>query len=480
MNSLPDNMDSSYSILFSSSPYVEFFRETMPLFFAAVLLYLHYKNKITALETIMYAFATEAYTMLMVGPTFTATFFVGVFFMVDQAHQLVTGRLQIRRKYLLLLALPLISNVVVFMIVQFYKDPFYYPLGKQAAFYFRPVYFYIKTYLPLFALASKIVQEREQLSFTLFSDTMKKIAGISFVIASIQIVCQYIFRSVTLGEMLGLQSRYMLEQESSFVTLRVQALFAEPKVFSAFLSLCIPLFVKDRQYRMTIITIIFGLLTASQTFWINMLAALLTFWAVGGFPSVRVKIFGTLGIIVCLFMVVNTSKNYFIKLYAQNQHNAIYQLVFKRSVYRYDNEIWQKDNVIMGMPLQRDMELPVVDFLRDQPYLLVSGYGAGNSTFIPSQYFFGQMNYENRVNGIGGHNLNMRWFYILVEFGMFSLFCFFFILTQTKPDITRFQSSYLAFIWVCFFFSQIDLFLIITALLSVYETKEDSYANIPG
>jgi hypothetical protein len=471
-------MDSSYSILFSSSPYVEFFRETMPLVFAAILLWLHYQKKITTLETVLYAFATEAYTMLMVGPTFTATFFVSIFFMLEQAHRLITGQMQIQRKYLLLLALPALSNIMIFMIVQFYKDPFYYPQGKMAAFYMRPVYFYIKTYLPLFAIASKIVQEKDQISFDLFSETMKKIARISFVIASIQISCQYIFKSVIIGEILGLQSRYMIEQANSFFTLRVQALFAEPKVFSAFLSLCIPLYIKDRQYKMAFIAIIFGIFTTSQTFWINVLTAGITFRVAGSIYSARVKIAASLGIIIGMFLLLNASKDYFIKLYAKNQQNALYQLVMKRSVYRYDNEIWQKDNVIMGMPLQRDMELPVVDFLRDQPYLLVSGYGAGNSTFIPAQYFFGQLNYENRLNGIGGHNLNMRWFYILVEFGLLAFICFFYILTQTRPNIPKFQSSYLAFIWVCFFFSQIDLFLIITALLCVYDTKsEDAYIS---
>lgn len=479
MNSFLANMDNSYSILFSSSPYVEFFREIMPLVIAVALLSLHYKRKITALETVMYAFSTEAYTMLIVGPTFTATFFVSLFFMLEQGHQLVRGKMQIQSKYLLLLALPLLSNIVIFMIIQFYKDPFYYPQGKMSAFYMRPVYFYIKTYLPLFAIASKIVQEKESLSFELFSDTMKKIARNSFIIAVIQIGCQYIFKSVLLGEMLGLQSRYMLEQASSFFTLRVQALFGEPKVFSAFLSLCVPLFMKDRQYKMAGLAIVFGILTASQTFWINLLAAVIIFWAVGSIYSARLKIAGALGIIIGLFLLVNSSKDYFIKLYAKNQHNAFYQLVFKRSVYRYDNEIWQKDNVVMGMPLQRDMELPVVDFLKDQPYLLLSGYGAGNSTFIPAQYFFGQMNYENRLNGIGGHNLNMRWFYICVEFGVLSLLCFFYILTQTRPNTPKFQSSYLAFIWVCFFFSQIDLFLIITALLCVYDTKSE-HADISG
>src|SRR4051812_10409193 len=118
MNSFLANMDNSYSILFSSSIYVEVFKETMPLVIAATLLWLHYQKRITTMETVLYAFATEAYTMLIVGPTFTATFFVSVFFMLEQGHKLFTGRMQIQRKYLLLLALPALSNIVIFMIIQ--------------------------------------------------------------------------------------------------------------------------------------------------------------------------------------------------------------------------------------------------------------------------------------------------------------------------------------------------------------------------
>ncbi|MBW8683728.1 hypothetical protein [Chitinophaga rhizophila] len=465
-------MDNSiYNLLVSSNPYVEVFKETMPLVIAGMLLHLHYKGRITALETLLYAFATEAYTMLRIGPTFTATFFVSVAFTVEQLHYLIKGQIYIHRKYLLLLVLPALSSFIIFLIVQLYKDPFYYPPGKQNDFYLRPIYFYIKTYLPLFAIGAKILQDNEQLSFDYYAAVLKRIAKFSFVVATLQIFCQFVLHNNTLGEILGLQQRYMLESSTSIFSMRVQALFGEPKVFSAFLSVSIPLFVRNKEYRLAGISILMGLLTVSQTFWINMLSAILTFFVVNRISSTRLKIACTLGIIVSLFLIVNESKDYFIKLYAKNQNSAMYQLVFKRSVYRYDNEIWQKNNVVMGMPLQRDMELPVVDFFKDQPYLLLSGYGAGNSTFIPAQYFFGQMNYESRLNGIGGHNLNMRWFYILAEFGFFSLIIFFFILTHTRKNISPFQSSYFAFIWVCFFFSQIDLFLIITALICAYEEE---------
>lgn len=474
--------DTIYDILVSSNIYVEVFKETMPLVIAGTLLHLHYNNRITALEAILYAFASEAYTMLKIGPTFTATFFVSIAFMLEQIHLFIKGQIYIQRKYLLLLILPALSSFAIFLIVQLYKDPFYYPPGKETAFYLRPVYFYIKTYLPLFAIGAKLLQDKDQISFDFFASIMKRIAKFSFVIAMIQIFCQIILRNETLGEILGLQRRYMVEASTFVFSIRVQALFGEPKVFSAFLSLCIPLFMKDKEYRMAALALLMGILTVSQTFWINMLSAALVFMLVSAISSTRLKIVSTLGIIIGLFLIIAASKDYFIKLYAKNQNSTMYQLVFKRSVYRYDNEIWQKNNVILGMPLQRDMELPVVDFFKDQPYLLLSGYGAGNSTFIPAQYFFGQMNYENRLNGIGGHNLNMRWFYILAEFGIFSLLIFFIILTQTKPEIPPFQSSYFSFIWVCFFFSQIDLFLIITALLCAYDLDESPSLSVskPG
>jgi hypothetical protein len=461
-------METGYSSLQSSNLYVEFFRESMPLIIACILLYQYYNKRITIVDTLLYAFASEAYTMLVIGPTFTATFFIGIFIMIDQAHQLFTGKQYIRREYLFLLLLPLLSHIAVFLITQLYKDPFTYPGGKLFAFYTKPIYFYLKTYLPMFAIGAKIVQERDQFSFEGFTGTMKKIAEISCVIAALQIAVQLIFRNKELGELMGLQSRYLMEQINGPLGLRVQALFSEPKIFSAFLSLAIPLFMMERKYKMVAVMFVVGILTSSQTFWINILSALFLFSFLHKLTSVRMKVLGTLGMIVGIFLLVAASKEYFLKHYMENRNQPMYKLLFERSAYRYDNEIWQKNNIIMGIPLQRDMELPIVDFLKDEPYLLISGYGAGNSTFIPPSYFFGQLSYLNRVAGIGGHNLNMRWFFILAEFGAVSLFFFFLILTRTNPHISSFQRNYFAFVCICFFFSQIDLFLIIVALLSAY------------
>jgi hypothetical protein len=464
-------MENVYSTLQSNNLFVECFRESMPLVIALILLYLYYNKRISIIDTLLYAFASEAYTMLVIGPTFTATFFVGIFIFIEQAHQLFTGRQYIRKEYFFLLILPLLSSIAVFLISQFYKDPFNYPGGRLYAFYTKPIYFYLKTYLPLFAIGAKIVQERNELSFEKFAQSIKKIAVISCIIAIIQIAVQLIFQNVELSELLGLQSRYLLMEINGPLGIRVQALFGEPKVFSAFLSLAIPFFLRDRNYKMATVMFVMGILTASQTFWVNILAGGLLFFCLPKALSVRWKIIGTLGMIIGIFLVLAASKEYFMKQYLANRNQPIYRLLLERSTYRYNNDIWRKNNVIFGIPLQRDMELPVVDFLRDEPYLFISGYGAGNSTFIPPHYFFGQMTYQNRVEGIGGQNLNMRWFFILAEFGAVSLFFFFFILTRTARETPLFARSYLAYLAVCFFFSQIDLFLIIVALLCAYHNE---------
>ncbi|NSL85357.1 hypothetical protein ECE50_000840 [Chitinophaga sp. Mgbs1] len=467
------DLESAYSSFQSANVFVEIFRELMPLVIAITLLYLYYRGRITIIDTLLYAFASEAYTMLAIGPTFTASFFIQMFFLVDQVHRLITGRLFIKKEYLLLLMMPLLSQVAVFLIIQLYKDPFSYPQGKMFTFYTKPLYFYIKTYLPLMALGARIIQDREFISFNGFYATMKRITLIACCIAVLQILVIRIFNSIELGEVFGLQRRYLIEGVSNGILgMRVQALFSEPKTFSAFLSLSIPILIKDREYKSALFAFLIAFSTSSQTFWVNMMIAGLLFVFLKNMPSVRTKILGTLGVVIGVFLIVAASKDFFLKHYMENRNDPLYKTLFERSAYRYDNEIWQKDNIVLGIPLQRDMELPIVDFFRSEPYLLISGYGPGNSVFIPETYFFGQYTSKAWASGIGGHNINMRWFYILAEFGAIALCFFFIIMTKTNQRNTSFNNHYLAYVAICFFFCQIDLFLIIVALLSVYGNND--------
>lgn len=466
-------MDTAYMDLRSSNILVEIFRESMPLLIAIWLLTAYYRKRINILDMLLYATATEAYAMMIIGPTFNATFFVSLFLTIDQIHQVLTGRLRIRREYLLLLLLPLISQMMVMMLSQLYQDPFSLS-GSMTAYYIRPIYFYLKNYLPLLAIGSRILQERDNLSFEGMLRTMKKIALYSAGIGMLQLFVQVVLQNDILGELLGLQQRYMLEQINGPLGVRIQAFFAEPKVFCAFISLTIPIFLRDRQYKAAAWVFLMAVQTSSQTFWINMLSAVIVFLLLKPIRQVRLKSLVSLGIIVGVFLGIAAAKDTLMQYYLKNRNEAISRILLERSLSRYDTQYWQQDNQVLGIPLQRDMELPVVDFLKDHPYLIWTGYGPGNSSFIPGQYFSGQLRYMQQLEGVGGHNLNMRWFYILAEFGIAGLLFFFWLFTRTDRQLPPFQRNYLAYIVVCFFFSQIDLFLVIMAMLCQPDVAEET------
>lgn len=477
-------MDEVYSSYYSQYPGVEVFREAMPLVLAGLILYYYYRGKISIVETLLYTFATEAYCMLAIGPTFNTTLIVGAVFTLEMVHRLLTGRLYIRRGYLLLLVLPLFSSLAVFLFVSFGKNVFAYPGGSRVDFYLRPLYFYLKTYLPLFAIGAKIAEDRASLTFSSFSRAVRRITRVSCFIALLQLLIVHGTHNHALAQVFGLQERYLLEQQGEAIQLRVQALFAEPKTFSAFLALAIPLLLRNRSYALAIFATITGILTISQTFWTDLGAFAVVFFLLSRLRPLRLQIWVGLAAMIGLFMLISGSTQYLFNQYMANQQNPLYKLLFERSVSRYDVYDQGKENVILGLPLQEDLEFPVVRFLTDNPDLLLTGYGPGNSTFIPPDYFYGTQSYEFRVSGRGATNLNMRWLYLAAEFGLPVFCCFFVVLTRVRRNLPRFEQNYFGSIWICLFFSQIDIFFIIVALLSCYQPapleQTSRYEYLPG
>ncbi len=467
-------MEKGYSYFQSSNLLVEIFKESMPIVIAIALIILYRKRKINIIEVFIYSIATEAYSIIVIGPTFNSTLFVSTFFLIVKIlHFFNNRRLDISKDYLVLLFIPLLMSLMVILITIFYRDIFYYPNNNKLPFYIKPIYFYVKTYLPYFVIGAKILEDEGVCSLKVFFEAVKKVAKFSFILALIQILTEFIFNNDAIGELVGMQFRYLDMHKDDFFSLRVQALFGEPKLYSAFLSLVIPIFYKDKEYKFVVLSLIMGALTQSQTFWVNLLCLIIIFGIFKNIDFIRAKIWLTLSVIVAIFLTVSTTKEYLFEHYLENQDNPIYEIVAKRAISRYGQGEIIKENEILGLPLQEDLEMPVFNFFSDNLWLLPFGYGPGNSTFINPKYFFGQNNYENRVAGIGANNLSMRWFYIVSEFGLIGFIFFFYILTIVNQQITNFEKNYFAFVWTCLFFSQIDIFFIIVAILSAYGRKRN-------
>ncbi len=450
----------------------------MALVVSIIILLFYYRKKINIFEALLFGMATNGLALFSIGPTISTIYFITTAFFFDEALLYIRGRTKIKKPFLIILLLPLFSSIAVFFMAAIKPDLFFYPTGKFN-FYLRPLYFYFKFYLPLFAIGSKIVKNKDSLNFAAFFDAVKKVCRWSIVIALLQIIAITIFHSTVIAQIMGSKIDYLGLGESADVTgFRVQAFFIEPKFFASFLAVGIPLFIKDKEYKTSLLCFILAILTQSKTFYINVICALLTLVLLRKLKNVRLKILGTLASIVVIFVGIASIQNIIIDSYLEHQDNVIYKLIADRAIARYnpsDNQN-KANNMVLGMPLQADLELPIFTFFTDHVWLLPTGYGPGNSTFIDANYFFGQPNYERHLAGQGATAISMRWFFMVVEFGVIFFLVFFVMFTAKRKLLSNFESNYFAYIWICMFFSEIDIIFLILILLYYY-TKKDSIKN---
>jgi hypothetical protein len=463
-------MEEVYDFFKSDNFYIELYREIMPFLMALFFLSFYIRKKINIIELLLIGISTETFTAITLGPTFSASLFISYYILLTEFLFALKGKLAFQKKYLFLFFLPLISSLGVFIMVA-NNDIFQYPTGRLS-FYLKPVYFYIKNYLPVFAIGSAIFRERDELSFSNLKAIVQKIATFSLCIALLQIFVVYAFRVHEIGEIVGLQKRYLVQHQNDFFKLRLQALFKEPKKYSSFLALVIPIFWYEKKYFLALVSVVLASLTLSQTFWVNFLCMVILFLFFAKVKSFRIKIIGTLSLMIALFLMVDSSKDFFVNKYMENQDNFFYKLIASRAVERLDLNDLDNENSPLGIPLQKDLELPVYNFFCDHPQFLLFGYGPGNSPFINAEYFFHVSNYEARLKGVGANNMDMRWFFIFSEFGLIAFILYFVILTRVDKRIPAFQCNYFAFVWVCMFFSEIDVIWVIGIIFCQYNIGE--------
>lgn len=442
MNPSAYDLSSSFSVWFVSA---------LTVLISLGLIGAYQTRRMSLLEAIMYSIALQAYNIPQLGPTINATFFVSYYCLFDELRRFALGRIRIRKSLLWLLVLPLVSSGVV-MLVLSTDDIFYYPHNNRQLLFLKPLYFYLKNYLPLFAVGAKIFREAPKPEA--FWAIIKKIAFWSCFVGLAQWVLGT-YSDLTLAkELLGMKLRYL-----SGFGLRISAFFAESKNFGAFLGLALPLFLQDRAYAKALLALAVGLLTLSQTFQIFLLVALIVLVGFRSVHHLRLQIVGTLALISSLFAAINLWREPVVGFVIEHSDNRLVQSLIGRAAVKYNIGDADSQSSVLGLPLQPDLELPVYRFMQDHPWLLLTGYGPANSSFIPPDYFWGQYNYEAHLEGSPNH-MNMRWFFFIAEWGLVIFIIFFWRLTQVGYQ-RHFSYRYYSFLWVCFFFNEIDLLIII-------------------
>ncbi|QDK83085.1 hypothetical protein EXU85_32585 [Spirosoma sp. KCTC 42546] len=443
------------------------------------LLFLYKKKKLNIVEVVLISYSTQGYSLGYIGPTITAFFLISFYFFFEVIFLISFRPLVVRKKHLLLLLLPALSSIwaIGYYIVS--ERSFYYIPNSLAYFFTKPLFFYVKNFLPYFTLAYKFYLDRDKISLAGTYELIKKIAIFSCYFALAQLVICIVTKSPFLTEMIGNKSGYMFQFPNGIVFVRVSALFMEPKYLSAFLGLSLPLFMSSREYKKVALTIFVGVLTMSQTFTVECLIAVIVFLVFNNIEQVRVIIIAGITTIILFFMTFSAIKEIIINLAVEYKGNIAFTLLAQRAIGRYDGSLIAIPKAeILGLPFQYDLELPVVLFLLDHPVVFFTGYGPGNSNFLPPVYFEDLPYYEKQLSGTRANHMNMRWVFFISEFGVIIFICFFWVLTSVKAK--RSTVLFYSYLWLCLFFNEVEVVIILFYVLMSYKnSKEEGLVTDP-
>lgn len=458
--------------------FLELISSCITIILSFLILLFYYTRKINIIEALLFSYACQSFFIIFIGPTISPFFFVTTFLFLGEICYIIIHRSLIFNKYILIIVcLPILSSILIFLLTLSGIDIFGNKSVTYQSIVFNAGYFYIKIFLPTIFVAKRVYRESITLSIEFLFSVIRKVAVISCYIALFQLLVSSITDNIYITRIIGIRPAFLnnyFGSEGAFNATRISAFFNEPKNLSAYLGAAFPVVLMKRKYIQSSLVLIIGVLTIAQTFIIGIIIWGIVFLLMMTIKNVRINIVTGILVLMAFFLVISSFKQTLFKYYVKNSENYFAKLVLARSFDRYDIEDVQESNEVLGLPLQRDMELPVFNFFSERPLLYLSGYGLRNGGFIPPNYY-PQHVYDYRVKGYLSYNINMRWFYYITEFGLIIFIVWFILLTRIPKVVTVFEKKYYAFLWLLLFFAEIELLLILVYvffLIKVYQTRQ--------
>lgn len=441
------------------------------IFLTVLLFWLYHKQKISAIELILYSFACSTFFIPFISNTVTPLFFVSTYFLLSEGLAFVRGRKNINISLAIVLLLPILSSLIIAAFLFFGLDIFDGNNPSIARVLFDGLFFYVKYFLPFVFMGTRIYREGRRYNADYFFSIIKRVAIVSCYIGLFQLFLSIIIKDEFVLRIFGLRTTYLSYTAGGHEanTARVSAFFVEPKFLASFLVVSFPLFLRDKKIMPIILVFIVGLFTASQTFTAGILVTVILFFVIRNVSKIRLNIALGLLIILVSFYSISLLKVTLLDFYMAHSDNYVVSLLLSRAIDRYDVDKEDQVNTqILGIPLQKDSDLPIALFFSTKPFLLLSGYGIKNGGFIPPKYYIFN---EEGFKDVGSltYNLDFRWFYFVCEFGLiiFLIWLWFFTRKFDSAEISRFERKYYAFLIVFLFFNGIELIIIL--LYSFYK-----------
>ena len=429
-----------------------------------VFFILYKKKRIHELEYLLVSFIVQAFNIEPLGMTITPFFFATQVILFEEVIFWLKKRPLFDSQNVMIFLLPFLSSAIVIVIYFTIGNNLEVKKGDIPIFLVRPFYFYLKYWLPWFAIISRIKRKSQEIHFESFLSTIKNLTIFSLYASFIVLILHIITNNPIIDEFLGIKSRYVY-QLSGVSFLRLQAFFDEPKNYAAFLGTALPIFYHGKNKLLLIIAIIAGLLTVSETFMMFGIVFILIYFVLRKVKYLRKQILLAIGIILLFFLSVSSILNFLVKEYTGNEDDIINKVIISRILMRYNLDDFTPRADFLGLPVQGDLEMPVIIFFEEHPMNILTGYGPTNNPFIPAEYYFkagGDYLYELRLESglTGTGHMNLRWIYYSAEFGIVIFSIIFLKMTSVK-NLNRRDSKYYSFLWCGLFFNEIELILVL-------------------
>ncbi len=468
-------MESNIETLKASAIWIDYYY-TIVAILVVIILYGSYKSKkINVVSMILYSWSMGGFNSTLVGVNITPLIIILFLIYIEGVLLFFKKKPVISLLSFIIIFSPIILSLIVLVINYSYKSDLFSVSKNDLVLYIRPIYYFFKSHLPyiffIYLVSNKVLNYN---SDTFFNDVIK-ISKFSLVVFILQqIIYYFITNQPEVLEVINIKRRYIISNEySSINVMRSGAFFPEPKDYAYFLGISLPILFYKKQYKFFVTCIIVGFLTLSNTFHSVILVYLVCFTFLGWIYSLRKKIFYSILTIILLFSFAQLALKYISDNYLSNAENVAASILFSRLANRVDVvDSYDEDNVVMGIPLQRDMELGVYLFFRDYPWLLVTGHGIGNNRYIPAKYYWQSTMYEDKLNGRAGGGVHMRLFFGLTEYGVLLFLLIAYFLTDIHIQrITKFESTYYAFLFVTLLFAGNEFIIMCFFCLLLFTNK---------
>jgi len=463
---------------------IYYLKSSICIVLVLVLCYKYLQNNQSIVQLLFTAFALKYFSIAIIGPTIDVLYLFSLFVAFLELVSFLSRRAKVSKNMLLLFSLPFIL-FIQFLVVYNFQNNHYLASLNPVFWYIKTGASYIKSFLPYFLVGMAIKRQVNNIEFENIFKVVLKIATVSCAIAFIQLFAFIVFhQNGTLLELIGLNGGYNYQYNILGISLvRVQAFFYEPKSLAAFLGLAVPVALHLKKKRRALLFVLVGFLTLSQTFIVILLAAFIVFVLLKSVQSIRASILSSLAIIIALFLSISSLKDYLLENYATNEETIAYKIFLDRALNRYSLDDLDENRELFGIPLQPDIELPAVNFLRDNNVFILTGFGPGNYNTIPFKYFISDWNIAALEKGTFKGHFDMGWIYLIAEFGLLFFLFVFSILTSIQPS--GFGTKFYSFLWLVFFFHRIDVLLIASFCLLFYKTRtrenfDSNYILQPG